>query len=425
MDVSRAPRRSFQPILDGLESRALLTSVQPLDGSLIVAWNESALDAIRATQTAPPIAARNLAILQVSVLSAVESTSRLASGSLAARNDALEGAVNGAARRALVQLFPSQAAEIEGDYATRMADIPAGRSRSLGAALGDRQGQRELGRRSADGATDSVPYTPGTEPGDWRPTPPAFASALLPQWPGVDRFVGRGAPAVRYRPPGPPDLASAAYARALEEVERLGSASSTERTADQTEIARFWADGAGTETPPGHWNSIAGEMSQARGLNLLRTARLFATLDVALADAAIACWDCKYDHDFWRPVTAIRQADQDANDATTADPTWTPLLTTPPFPSYVSGHSTFSSAAATVLSAYLGGKTPFSTSSDAMPGTTRAFESFYQAAEEAGMSRIYGGIHYSFDNEDGQALGRSVGQVALRSAAQGRLTSGL
>jgi membrane-associated phospholipid phosphatase len=150
---------------------------------------------------------------------------------------------------------------------------------------------------------------------------------------------------------------------------------------------------------------------------LLKTARLFAQLDIAEADAAIVCWDAKFAYNFWRPVTSIRNAGSDGNDQTTADPTWEPLLVTPPFPSYTSGHSTFSGAAGTVLAAYFGADRSFSTLSD--DGTiTRSFASFAQAADEAGMSRIYGGIHYQSDNVSGLACGRAIAAYDLANLLQ-------
>lgn len=194
----------------------------------------------------------------------------------------------------------------------------------------------------------------------------------------------------------------------------LGAADSALRTAEQTEIALFWADGAGTYTPPGHWVAIANQVAAAQGLGGGAAARLLAVLEVALADASIACWDAKYAHGFWRPVTAIREAGADGNPATTADPGWTPLLATPNHPEYVSGHSTYSGAAAAVLTAFLG-EVPFTTTGHGLPGVTRGFDGFAEAAAEAGRSRIYGGIHFEFSNQDGQALGRAVAAQALEA----------
>jgi membrane-associated phospholipid phosphatase len=216
----------------------------------------------------------------------------------------------------------------------------------------------------------------------------------------------------QFRPDGPPEVTSAAYAAEFNEVKRLGSASSTERTAEQTEIARFWADGSGSYTPPGHWNQIATDLAATEGLSGPASARLLAELNVALADAAIAAWDAKYTYDFWRPVTAIRLADTDGNAATAADPDWVPLITTPNHPDYVAGHATFSAAAATILTDAFGAQA-FSATSVTLPGVTRSFASFADAAAEAGWSRIYAGIHFRSAVEDGLALGQAVGDWVL------------
>jgi hypothetical protein len=183
----------------------------------------------------------------------------------------------------------------------------------------------------------------------------------------------------------------------------LGKSDSTVRTAEQTEIALWWADGAGTETPPGHWNSVARIVAESQGNTLVENARLFALLNIAEADAAIMSWDAKYAYDFWRPVTAIQ-----AGGATT----WLPLIVTPPFPTYTSGHSSFSGAAAEVLTQFFG--TPyvsFTSESDGLPGVERSFSSFPEAAAEAAVSRLYGGIHYRFDNQDGLDTGHKLGKM--------------
>jgi membrane-associated phospholipid phosphatase len=218
----------------------------------------------------------------------------------------------------------------------------------------------------------------------------------------------------QFRPSPAPKLDSALYAFDFNLTKDLGSATSTTRTADQTAIALFWADGAGTLTPPGHWNVIARELVIARGTSLAENARLFALLNMALADAAICAWECKYVDDFWRPVTAIRAADTDSNAATEADPAWTPLITTPPFPEYVSGHSTFSGAAATVLADFYGSDSiPFTTTSDDLPGATRSFGSFWEAAAEAGLSRVFGGIHFMSANQQGLQSGARLGHYVV------------
>jgi hypothetical protein len=182
------------------------------------------------------------------------------------------------------------------------------------------------------------------------------------------------------------------------------------RTPDQDQIALFWADGVGTETPPGHWNSIAQDVSAAQGNTLDENARLFALLNIALADAAICAWDAKYAFNFWRPITAIRAGDTDGNPDTEPDPAWSSFIATPPFPDYVSGHSTYSGAAAMVLATFYGtDNMAFDTGSDFLPGVIRHFDSFSAAAAEAAESRLYGGIHYRSANEDGLHAGLGVG----------------
>jgi hypothetical protein len=242
-------------------------------------------------------------------------------------------------------------------------------------------------------------------------TPPQFQAALLPEWGRVRAFaIKKG---TQYRPPAPPALTSAAYADAYHEVKKLGGKQSDGRTEEQTQIAHFWADNAGTVTPPGHWNKIAQTIAQDRNLTLAENARLFAHLNIALADAGILCWVIKFTFDYWRPVTAIHHADRE--DA------WMPLLQTPPFPAYVSGHSTFSSAAASVLAHSFGtDDVRFATTSDGLPGKTRAFTKLSAAAEEAGMSRIYGGIHWQFDNTEGLKVGRTLGEYVYKNTLQPR-----
>lgn len=188
----------------------------------------------------------------------------------------------------------------------------------------------------------------------------------------------------------------------------LGAADSAVRLGEETRIAHFWADGPGTVTPPGHWNRIAQTVARPAGLSLPENARLFALLNVTLADAAIVCWDMKYTCNLWRPVTAIREADTDGNDGTTRDPHWRPLLDTPPFPSCTSGHSTFSGAAAQVLALFFGRDEMRFADSSHTDGQTRTYHSFSAAAEEAGRSRVYGGIHFEFDNRAGLQSGRAV-----------------
>ena len=194
-------------------------------------------------------------------------------------------------------------------------------------------------------------------------------------------------------------------------VQALGAATSAFRGAERTEIALFWADEDGSETPPGHWLDIAMGVAAERGLDLLQTARLMAMVSVAEADAAIVAWDAKYTYSTWRPITAIPLAESSGNADVTPEQGWKPLLTTPAFPEYVSGHSVFSGAASAALCLFFGDdQATFTAHTDApdLRGVTRRFGSFSQAADEAGMSRIYGGIHFHFSHLAGAGAGRAA-----------------
>jgi hypothetical protein len=219
----------------------------------------------------------------------------------------------------------------------------------------------------------------------------------------------------QFRPDAPPAMDSAQYASEYNQTKQIGSLNSTTRTADQTETALFWADGGGTYTPPGHWNQIAEQVTVKQRTSLVDNARLFAALNISLADAGISCWEAKYTYKSCRPITAIRNGDNDTNPLTVGDTTWQPLIVTPPFPEYTSGHSTFSGAASTVLASFFGANYSFSTNSLGLPGTTRQFASFSQAADEAGMSRIYGGIHYMSANLAGLDAGRKLGSYVVNN----------
>jgi hypothetical protein len=302
------------------------------------------------------------------------------------------------------------------EFSASLQSIPSGAARTRGRALGENVAEQMLALRASDGFDAVVPFTPGADPGDWQPTPPANAAALLPGWGAVTPFAMTSGS--QFSPDNIPALASAEYAAAFNQVKELGSATSASRTADQTNIALFWANGGGTATPPGHLNMAAQIAAEAEGNTLSENARLFAALNVAMADAAIMAWDCKFATDYWRPVTAIRAAD-DGNASTVQDASWTPLIATPPFPTYVSGHSSFSGAAAAVLIDFFGrDNVTFTLPSENPNVPNRTFTSFSQAAQESADSRLYGGIHWQFDNEDGLTAGTQLGQFVMDSFFQ-------
>jgi hypothetical protein len=386
----------------------------------VLEWNKAALEAIKADKSPPPIASRNLAIVGSAVFDAVNGLSNFYESYKVENNQKVNGSAEAAAIQAayetLVTLYPNQKAVFEALLASSLSTLPSNNSLvQAGLDFGKSVAQDILAIRAIDGFNQIVPYTVGNEGDDWQPTS-AVTSPLLPQWGNITPFaLEKGS---QFRPDAPPALDSDAYAQAFHLTKDVGATNSTTRTADQTQIAQFWADGSGTYTPPGHWNDIANQLLNSRSATLVESAHTMGLLNIALADAAIACWEAKYNYNTWRPVTAIQKADIDGNDATTADPHWQPLLTTPPFPEFTSGHSTFSGAAATILTNTIGENVSFSTSSVGLPEVTRSYTGFQQAADEAGMSRIYGGIHFMPANLEGLDGGRQVGNFVASNFMQ-------
>jgi len=383
---------------------------------VVVDWNNVTLNAIRTDKTPPPRAARALAMVHVSIFDAVDGllggyTPYYVTAS-APPGASPEAAAVAAAHAALVALYPAQQATFDAARTTSLAAIPDGAAKTSGIAWGENVAGQILALRSADHSGDAPAYEAPSGASWWLPTPPAFAVALLPNWPQVTPWALHSGS--QLRPPAPPAPNSGEHTVAFNEVQLLGKVDSAVRTAQQTQIALFWADGSGTVTPPGHWNVIAQGLAAQYQLSLSERARLFALLNIATADAAIVSWDAKYAYGNWRPVTGIQHAGEDGNPDTRPDPTWLPLLSTPPFPSYSSGHSTFSAASSRVLADFFGtDAVSFSTTSDSLPGVTRNFTSFSQAAAEAGQSRIYGGIHWQYDNQAGLATGRELGDLVF------------
>jgi hypothetical protein len=390
---------------------ALLGLAAPARADVVIDWDNVLLDAVRTDRTNPPRATRAMAAVHVAIFDAVNG---ILGGytpyhvtDAAPGGASPEAAAAAAAHKVLVALFPAQQSEFDAALTGSLNTIPDGAAKTAGISWGQSVADQILALRADDHAGDVLTYGAPVGGFWWIPTPPAFAPALLPNWPIVTPWcMKKGS---QFRQHGPPAPGSAAYAKSFREVKRLGRVDSPARTADQSQIALFWADGGGTATPPGHWLEIAQGISAQHNLTLLENARLFALLGLTVADAAIVSWDHKYYFGNWRPVTGIQQADTDGNPDTLPDSRWTSFVATPPFPSYTSGHSTFSGSSAKILELFFGtDDVSFSSTSDGLPGVTRSFTSLSQAAEEAGQSRIYGGIHWQYDNQDGLASGRAL-----------------
>lgn len=385
------------------------TAINP-DAAAAADWMRIAMKTAVAAELSAPAASRLYAVTAIAMHDAYALSTGLRPYAVAVSPPrAFSSADAAAAVRAAAAALLSEAYP---EVAELYADALGGGDKSARAVAARRFGD-DIGRRAFKQCYYLVEEYPQTEPvaaarsGEWRPTKSYYGSGLEPGWPerapvelqNIDEFI----------PPGPPSLESRAYADALEEVRRIGRQPGGERTDKETEIARFWEGGMQTSAPPGHWNAIA--LQELGAYDLARRVEVLLVLNIAMADAGLAAWTTKYRYAFWRPETAIREAG--------ADLSWGPIIESPMFPEYVSGHSAFSAAAATVLTHYLGAY-PITVGTESMVGgVTRSFASFDAAAREAGRSRVYGGIHFEFSNVDGLRLGEAVAlEVIMRIDAR-------
>jgi len=412
-------------------SALLIVNVTASAGDVVIDWNSIWMECVRATGGPPTPVSRAGAMVHAAVHDAVISIDRSYEPCIAyvaaPPHASREAAAAQAAHDVLLYLYPRQEAALDSALHAALRAIPNRRAQRAGVRVGREAARQIINARQNDGSDDLTPYLIGTDPGDWRPTYPDFTAPFTPHWGRVKPWcIIRGD---QFRPAGPfrtvdmqAVLTNPRYARQFDDVKEYGFRHSRKRTPYQTETAFFWAnDVDGTYKPPGHLNHIAQVLARQRGLTLTESARLFALLNIALADAGIVAWDCKYDtdFDFWRPVTGIREADTDGNPHTLADPNWEPLNAfTPPFPAYISGHATFAAAAAAVFAHFFGTDRityTISTDDPLYAGGPRTYRSLSEAAVENARSRIYLGVHWQFDADDGLAAGTALGQYVARS----------
>jgi membrane-associated phospholipid phosphatase len=404
------PRRRFiQSIVTGTAIASTPAWAKPAPANAVLSWHTLTLDLIQSTATDPFAASRALALFSVALL---DTARAIGSGNgFAVRVPAPAGlpmapALAGAAGQMLEYLFPGHRSVLDFAMSAALTGEAQGPAAEAAIAFGQSVADALIAIRDQDGWRRTGENPARTAAGKWRPTEPAFLPAQHPEWSGVTPFVLTHA--AQLRPPPPPMLGSRAYETALDTVAVIGAADSATRTPDQTEAVSFWNDPAGTRTPPGHWNDITMAVVRPLRLDIPESAEIFAALNIALADAAIALMEAKIAYDLWRPITALRLG----YGARAPLPAWTPLIDTPNHPSYVSGHSAFSAAAATILTEWVGDRS-FACGSSGAPGVVRHFSGFAQAAEEAANSRLWGGIHFPFDNTAGLALGRAVATAVL------------
>ena len=399
------------------------TLVRAADNSVLY-WNGQALNATRLARNPPPMSSLFLATFHAAIFDAVNGITRTNHGWLindpAPAGANIDAAVASAANTVMVALWSptTNPHNLQVAYEKALAEIPDGPAKTDGIAWGKQVAEAVLAKRSTSGFDKPIPgkYA-STEQGKWRETAPNFRPALLPFWGKVTPFV-MTAPE-QFRAPPPNTVDSKEYAEEIAYINKVGGRDGADRTEYQTLSTPFWMDDLGTSTPPGHWNMIAEDLARRNKLGVPEAARLFALLNIAEADGAISCWDTKFFYRTWRPETALREIDPKVNPAAPVNPDFIPNLASPPFPSYTSGHSTFSAAGARILAVFFGtDDIEFSTTSDGLPGAVRTYKKLSDAQREAGMSRVWGGIHVMSDNLEGQKAGVKIADWTVANALQ-------
>jgi hypothetical protein len=394
-------------------ANAAASPAVPGDPAVVSEWNAIAVSTLSADTTkAPTETPLYLGFVQAAVYNAVVGIEgRYTPYRFHARaphRASTQAAAVAAAHRVLVTYVPSARATLDTAYATSLAQIPDGTAKRQGAAFGELAADTLISQRANDGRNASVPFTRPPGPGVWRPTPPASAPFLTPWLGGVKPLMVRDG-AQFGRPGPPPALTSARYARDFNEVKATGSAGSTVRTAEQTAIALFFAG-----NPAVQYNLALRNQAALRGLDIVESARLFAAVDMSMADTLITVWHAKYHYAFWRPITAIALADTDGNPTTTADPGWAPLANTPPYPEYVSGYSGITGAFSQALGTTLDTRhLRLELTSTAVPGATRAYDSAQALNADVIDARVWLGFHFRFADTGGVQIGQRVAGWSL------------
>jgi len=399
---------TLQPLLRAALAAALVAApASAARADAVTDWNVRAGRILVDAKAGTPPAIRTMAIVQTATYGAVNAiTGRhppLVWQPAPAPGASVDAAVAAAHRVALARLVPQQQAAVESAYQAALDAIPDGPAKAAGIATGERAAMAVLAQRADDGATGAEAYRPHAAPGAYVPT----ATPAVTHWP--QRRPWLMASAAQFRPGPPPALTSATWARDLDEVRTLGSRNSSRRTAEQTEIARFWD----FSLPPIYFG-VVQSVAAMPGRDVTRNARLLAAVAQSMDDAMIAVFDAKYHYGFWRPATAIRNADLDGNDATQRDASWTSLIDAPMHPEYPSAHAILAGAVGTVLEAELAGAPApvLATSSPTANGATRRWTRVADFVREVGDARVYEGIHYRTSTDVGTAMGRQVGALA-------------
>ena len=372
----------------------------------VTRWNQIATDASTTANTDPLTETRIFAILHVAIHDSVNAAESRYEPYLPRTSPvpgaSVEAAIAGAAHDTLVALLPESKVSYDAAMEETLRTVTDDRGKTAGLQVGRAAAAAILKARENDGANRTVQYTPGTKPGEYCPTPPDFTPAFKPNWGSVTPFVLTSS--AQFRPAEPPVVNSPSALADIEEMKTIGGSKSVTRTAEQSEIARYWY-----ENSPRGWNRIAREVAAARQFDPWENARLFALVNLAMADGYIGGCECKYHYNYWRPVTAIRER---------GDSEWLSYLWTPPVPDYPSTHTVVGAAAATVMARFFNTDlVSFSMTSGApYPNITRKFWSFSEAARENGASRILAGIHFRTAVNEGYIQGARIGEWVFANA---------
>lgn len=405
-------------LLGGTEANAQTAPAPTQPVNPVIQWNRNLLIILRTPGVQPATIhpTRSYAIMHAAIYDAVNTIDRTHQPYLIRlprpdRDASQDAAVDAAAHEVLVALYPGQKPTLDAELTQSLAQIPDGEDKVEGIAIGQTVADEILGIRSTDGANAKpIPYVFGTAAGDYMSTPPNFpAQPQFTHWSHVTPFALERADQFRLGPP--PALTSDVYSDAFNQVKSLGIQNSTTATADQQLIGLFW-NGA----IQNYWNEITQTASLAHKLNTAQNARLFALLNLSLADSVIAFYDSKYTYNLWRPVSAIRGADKDNNPETAVNPNWLPEggRNTAPDPSYPGAHASISAAAEKVLITFFKkDRFDLNVTSEVLPGVIRSFNSFSGAFNEASLSRVLAGQHFSFDENAGEVLGHEVADFVL------------
>lgn len=398
-----------------LAAALLAIATVPASADVVTDWNVITLQATKTAGLNSNLGSRIDAIEAIAVYDAVNSIHQVGTPyhyfALPAGPASVDAAAAQAAHDVLVNYFPAEATALASNLNLSLSVIPDGQAKDNGRATGAAAAADIIALRASDGSSPNLAYPGPLFPGlgEWRPTPTAFAPGINLQWGSVTPFVLPASDL--FRPEPPPGLNTGKYLKALSEVKAIGSVSNNLRTADQTHIAQFYKQDAELLV-----NDAARQLVTKYNLSAGESALVLTLVDIAVADARIAVWDAKYTYDFWRPVTALN-ANADGS-VTNGYSNWSPLIVTPGHPSYPSGHSGTVNGGIEILQAFFGDKQTLTLSTTTAGEPQRTVQRLSQIEEENGLSRIYGGIHFSFDNKEGQKVGNQVATYVLAHGPQ-------